>query len=117
MPDITAMRSPIGEPSTTPYTALADCLSDAASISRDSPVWRICKVLESAGCEPWLSVFRGCWLAYCPLDVDHDLWLSRGDDGRAELECLSGCSPELLCRVLGLSVFDLCQRFTRPAAA
>jgi hypothetical protein len=82
---------------------------------RDNPVWRIRTVLERAGCEPWYSEFRGCWLARCPCNPDHRLSLYRGADGRAELECFDECDPDAILRALRLSFFDLCPRYVRPA--
>lgn len=52
---------------------------------------------------------RGSYLCRCPAHDDHDFSLSitRGDEGRALVQCRAGCSVELICAALGMQVQDL----------
>jgi hypothetical protein len=88
----------------------------AISGPQDNPVWRLVTILDRAGHEPWYGQFHGHWFARCPLDGEHDLTLSRGCGGRAELDCLDGCDRDGVLRALGLSLFDLHPAYVRPTA-
>ena len=110
------------------YTQLAATAGDIAAngrhdpftpepLSHDNPVWRIAGRLETAGCRPWFSELRGCWLAQCPLCAEHDLCLWRGKDGQAQLECLERCDCDEVYRALRLGVFDFAERYVRRPAA
>jgi hypothetical protein len=91
----------------------------------EGTIERICRALEYAGCERELSqwLWPGCWLARCPCDhaqplFEHSLQLKRGDDGRAELDCMEGCREEAILRALNLCpVFGLAPPFVRADLA
>jgi hypothetical protein len=62
---------------------------------------------------------EGQWAACCPAHDDGhaSLSVSRGDDGRALVHCHAGCTPEAICKALGLDVRDLfCKQERRIVA-
>ena len=52
---------------------------------------------------------EGKWEGRCPAhdDAKASLSIARGDDGRALLHCFAGCTPEAVCKALGLQLADL----------
>ena len=52
------------------------------------------------------------WSARCPAhdDAHASLSVSRGDDGRALVHCHAGCTPEAICKAIGLELRDLFPR-------
>jgi len=55
---------------------------------------------------------RNGWIALCPAHEDRNPSLSvRENDGRTLLHCFAGCTPEAVCKALGIGTRDL---FDRP---
>ena len=72
------------------------------------PIERVLRALkDSTGREPVES--GSGWMACCPAHDDHNpsLSVSAKEDGRALLNCFSGCSTESVLAALGLTAADL----------
>jgi len=56
------------------------------------------------------------WSARCPAHDDRapSLSITEGDDGRVLLHCHAGCTPEAVCRAVGVSLRDLMPTDERP---